>query len=139
MLPLTPRSGESNGFFTGTKKKRPHHPCPVPNWLQVWSTIDFKIILVVLKLFNGMAMCYLSDFLNPQVSLRSLRSSDLKLLAVTLLICKGFPSIMNTLPLMMNAHIIGKKCIYLFFSFRHFTISYVPVWVYISAACSYTL
>ena len=46
------------------------------HWLSVKFRIDFKIILFVFKVVNGLAPAYISNLLTPYGLLKALRSSD---------------------------------------------------------------
>lgn len=51
-------------------------------WLQVCYRIEFKISLFVFKVLRGTAPEYLCDLLNPNTSVRWLRSSEQRVLMV---------------------------------------------------------
>ena len=55
---------------------------PTLHWLPVHHRIHFKILLLTFKCLNGKAPMYLSDLLVKYTPIRSLKSSDLLLLAV---------------------------------------------------------
>lgn len=94
-----------------TRTKRCEHISPVLaslHWLPVRFRINFKILLLTYKALNGQAPGYLSDLLQTYTPLRSLRSSDLLLLAVprSRLVHRGdrafavvAPKLWNNLPL----------------------------------------
>lgn len=70
-------------LLTGTKKRE--HITPVLrslHWLPVKFRIDFKILLVVFKALHNLSPNYISNLIEPYISVRSLRSSN-QLLLVT--------------------------------------------------------
>jgi len=52
------------------------------HWLPVSARIDFKILLLVFKVLNGLEPLYLSELLEPYIPNRNLRSAKKKLLVV---------------------------------------------------------
>ena len=52
------------------------------HWLPVSAHIDFKILLLVFKVLNGLGPLYLSELLEPYIPNRNLRSAKKKLLVV---------------------------------------------------------
>lgn len=52
------------------------------HWLPVHCRIDFKMLMLVFKSLNGLALSYLSDLLTKNTANRSLRSADKLLLIV---------------------------------------------------------
>ena len=76
------------------------------HWLPIQQRVSFKIGSFVYRSLHGTAPAYLSDLVTPYTPSRSLRSSDLDLLAVprsnTTLGSRGFrsagPRIWNSLP-----------------------------------------
>ena len=78
------------------------------HWLPVCKRIQFKVLLLVFKVMNGMAPQYLCDLLVPYLPTRQLRSSDKKLLKVPATRLKTFgdraftsigPRMWNALPI----------------------------------------
>ena len=68
-----------------TATSRYEHVTPVLrslHWLPVSARIDFKILLLVFKVLNGLGPLYLSELLRPHIPDRNLRSSKKKLLIV---------------------------------------------------------
>ncbi len=53
------------------------------HWLPVCFRIDFKILLFVFKILNGLAPAYLSELLHVHTPVKALRSSSQVLLNVT--------------------------------------------------------
>ena len=69
-----------------TATSRYDHVTPVLrsfHWLPVSARIDFKILLLVFKVLNGLGPLYLSELLEPYIPKRNLRSSKKKLLIVS--------------------------------------------------------
>ncbi len=70
-------------LLTGTRKYE--HITPVLlslHWLPVHFKIEFKIVLFVFKVLNGLAPSYLSNLLSLHSPARWLRSSNQKLVLV---------------------------------------------------------
>lgn len=70
-------------LLTGTRKR--DHITPVLSalhWLPVQFRIDFKLLLIVFKVLNGLAPSYLVDLLHYHTPSRALRSSNQMLLDV---------------------------------------------------------
>ena len=70
-------------LLTGTRKR--DHISPIQaslHWFPVRFRIDLKVLLFVFKALNEQAPSYISDLLTPYSTARSLRSSNLGLLAV---------------------------------------------------------
>lgn len=68
-----------------TNTKKVNHNTPVPrslHWLPVSHRIDFKILLMVYKAFNGLGSKYISDLLLNYELSRPLSSSGTGLLSV---------------------------------------------------------
>ena len=68
-----------------TATSRYDHVTPVLrslHWLPVSARIDFKILLLVFKVLNGLGPLYLSELLEPYIPNRNLRSAKKKLLVV---------------------------------------------------------
>ena len=96
-------------LLTGTRRRE--HITPVLaqlHWLPVKYRIDFKILLFVFKALNGLAPQYISDLVSAPPTVRTLRSSSQRLLAIpqTNLVTKGDrafsvigPTLWNDLPL----------------------------------------
>ena len=93
-----------------TATSRCEHVTPVLrslHWLPVSARIDFKILLLVFKVLNGLGPLYLSELLRPYIPTRNLRSSKKKLLIVPKCNlkrygCRAFshraPTLWNALP-----------------------------------------
>lgn len=65
------------------KQTRAHNPGLVSlHWLPIKFRIHFKMILFVLKSFNGLAPSYLSELLHPYMPSHALRSANQLLLTV---------------------------------------------------------
>ena len=67
-----------------SKTPKRHHITPVLkdlHWLKVKYRIDFKILLLVFKTYQGMAPGYICDLLIPYKPSRTLRSGDKSQLA----------------------------------------------------------
>jgi len=65
---------------------RYEHVTPVRrslHWLPVSAGIDYKILLFVFKVLNGLGPLYLSELLEPYIPNRKLRSSKKKTLSRT--------------------------------------------------------
>ena len=93
-----------------TATSRYEHVTPVLrslHWLSVSARIDFKILLLVFKVLNGLGPLYLSELLRPHIPTRNLRSYKKKLLIVPKCNlktygCRAFshraPTLWNALP-----------------------------------------
>ena len=86
-----------------TATSRYEHVTPVLrslHWLPVSARIDFKILLLVFKVLNGLGPLYLSELLRPYIPTRNLRSSKKKLLIVPKCNLKtyGCRALWNALP-----------------------------------------
>ena len=93
-----------------TATSRYEHVTPVHrslHWLPVSARIDFKILLLVFKVLNGLGPLHLSELLRPHIPTRNLRSSKKKLLIVPKCNlktygCRAFshraPTLWNALP-----------------------------------------
>ena len=77
------------------------------HWLPVSARIEFKILLLVFKVSNGLGPLYLSELLRPYIPNRNLRSSKKKLLIIPksnlkTYGCRAFshraPTLWNALP-----------------------------------------
>uniref|UniRef100_A0A669C582 Reverse transcriptase domain-containing protein n=1 Tax=Oreochromis niloticus TaxID=8128 RepID=A0A669C582_ORENI len=68
-----------------TKSSKYSHVTPLLSqlhWLPVKFRVDFKILVLTYRAVHGLAPAYIFDLLQPYVPSRSLRSSDLGLLAI---------------------------------------------------------
>ena len=64
-----------------TATSRYEHVTPVlrsSHWLPVSVRFDFKILLLVFKVLNGLGSLYLNELLRPYIPYRNLRSSKKK-------------------------------------------------------------
>ena len=52
------------------------------HWLPISYRITFKILLIIYKALNGLALCYIVDLLNSCCYVRSVRSSSQELLSI---------------------------------------------------------
>ena len=91
-----------------TATSRYDHVTPVLrslHWLPVSARIDFKILLLVFKVLNGLGPLYLSELLEPYIPNRNLRSSKKKLLVVPKYNLKtyGYRAFSHRAPTLWNA------------------------------------
>ncbi|KAL2104366.1 hypothetical protein ACEWY4_001234 [Coilia grayii] len=70
-------------LLTGTKKRQHITPVLVKlHWLPIKFRIDFKLLLFVFKVLNGLASQYVKDLITPYSALPMLRSSSQNLLTI---------------------------------------------------------
>ncbi len=93
------------------------------HWLPVRFRIEFKILLIVLKILHGLAPAYLSELLHVHTPVRALRSSNQVLLDVTRARLKNkgdrafsvvAPNLWNSLPVHIRtaqSHFLRHTCI----------------------------
>ena len=91
-----------------TSTSRYEHVTPVLrslHWLPVSARIDFKILLLVFKVLNGLGPLYLCELLEPYIPNRNLRSSRKKLLMVPKCNLKtyGYRAFSHRAPTLWNA------------------------------------
>ena len=91
-----------------TSTGRYEHVTPVLrslHWLPVSARIDFKILLLVFKVLNGLGPLYLCELLEPYIPNRNLRSSRKKLLIVPKCNLKtnGYRAFSHRAPTLWNA------------------------------------
>ena len=91
-----------------TSTGRYEHVTPVLrslHWLPVSARIDFKILLLVFKVLNGLGPLYLCELLEPYIPNRNLRSSGKKLLIVPKCNLKtyGYRAFSHRAPTLWNA------------------------------------
>lgn len=91
-----------------TSTSRYDHVTPVLrslHWLPVSARIDFKILLLVFKVLNGLGPLYLCELLEPYIPNRNLRSSRKKLLMVPKCNLKtyGYRAFSHRAPTLWNA------------------------------------
>ena len=92
-----------------TATSRYEHVTPVLrslHWLPVSACIDFKILLLVFKVLNGLGPLYLSELLRLYIPNRNLRSSKKKLLIVPIecnLKTYGYRAFSHRAPILWNA------------------------------------
>ena len=91
-----------------TSTGRYEHVTPVLrslHWRPVSARIDFKILLLVFKVLNGLGPLYLCELLEPYIPNRNLRSSRKKLLIVPKCNLKtyGYRAFSHRAPTLWNA------------------------------------
>jgi hypothetical protein len=99
-----------------TKTKRRAHITPVLkelHWLPIDKRIEFKVLVLTYKCLHGEAPEYLAGLLQPYLSQRSLRSSNLNLLTIPKMRLKtcgdrtflfAAPTLWNDLPETVKSH-----------------------------------